>query len=168
DYTATSGTLSFAADEPSKTITIPITNDTTAEGNEAFNLRLSAPVGALIGKNDKASLIILEDDIDTPPTLNFSAVDYAVGEATASKTVVVTRTGDTAGTVTGSWAAASNTATLGTDFTAAGGVLTFAPGVISQSFAVGITNDALAEGNESGHLVLSNPPGGRGVGGGLG
>lgn len=164
DYTATSGTLFFAAGEPSKTITIPITNDTTPEGNEAFNLRLSAPVGALIGKNDKASLIILEDDIYTPPTLNFSAVDYAVGEATASKTIVVSRTGDAAGTVTVSWAAASNTATLGTDFTAAGGVLTFAPGVTSQSFIAGITNDTAAEGNETGHLMLSNPTGGARLG----
>ena len=74
DYTATSGTLFFAAGEASKTIGVPITADSTPEGNEALNLTLSSPVGALIGRNSSASLTILDDDVYTPPTLDFSAV----------------------------------------------------------------------------------------------
>jgi len=164
DYTATSGTLVFAAGEPSKTINIPITNDTAPEGNEAFNLTLSSPVGALIGRNNSAVLTILDDDVYTPPTLNFSASDYSVGEATATKSITVSRTGDSTGTVSVNWSAASNTATLGVDFSAAGGVLTFGPGVTSQSFTVSVTNDTAAEGNETGYLILSNPTGGARVG----
>jgi Calx-beta domain len=59
----------------------------------------------------------------------------------------------------------SNSATLGTDFTATGGNLTFAAGVTSRTFVVNVTNDVLAEGNESGHLILSNPIGGITLGG---
>ena len=40
DYTANSGTLTFAAGETSKTITVSITNDTTFEGPENFSVQL--------------------------------------------------------------------------------------------------------------------------------
>src|SRR5262249_47427556 len=110
DYTATSGTLSFALGEVSKSIVIPITADTAPEGNEAFNLTLSSPAGALLGRNRRASVTILDDDVYTPATLDFSAVDFAVSEAAASKTITVSRTGDNTGTVSVTWSAASNTA----------------------------------------------------------
>jgi len=45
DYIATSGTLNFAANEVSKTITIPITYDSYAEGGETFTVNLSSPTG---------------------------------------------------------------------------------------------------------------------------
>ena len=164
DYMATSGTLVFAASEASKTLSVPITSDAVPEGHEALNLTLSSPVGALIGRNGNASLTILDDDVYTPPTLNFSAADFTVGEATATKSITVNRTGDSTGTTTVQWSAASNTATLGVDFGAAGGVLTFGPGVTSRSFTVSVTNDTAAEGNESGHLILSAPTGGARLG----
>jgi uncharacterized repeat protein (TIGR01451 family) len=164
DYATTQGTLSFAPGESSKTLAIPITSDTAAEGNEFFQVSLSAPAGALIGPNNAATVTILDDDVFTPPTLDFSAADYAVGEATATKSITVKRTGDAAGTVTVAWSAVSNTATLGVDFAATGGVLTFDPGVTSRSFNVGITNDTAAEGNETGYLILSNPTGGARIG----
>jgi uncharacterized repeat protein (TIGR01451 family) len=164
DYTDTSGILNFAAGEATKSFAVPITSDTSAEGNESLNLTLSSAVGAAIGQKNRAVLTILDNDTFTPPTLDFTAVTFAVSESTATKTITVSRTGDSAGTVSVTWSAASNTATLGTDFTASGGVLTFGPGVTSQSFLVNITNDTIPEGNESGHLILSNPTGGAKIG----
>ncbi|MFY9823285.1 MAG: Calx-beta domain-containing protein [Thermoanaerobaculia bacterium] len=51
DYTAASGTLSWAAgDETPKTFAVPVTDDTTAEGVETIHLTLSSPTGgATIG-----------------------------------------------------------------------------------------------------------------------
>jgi choice-of-anchor B domain-containing protein len=47
DYTATSGTLTWAqGDGADKTIAIPISNDTAQEGDEAFNVELSNLTGA--------------------------------------------------------------------------------------------------------------------------
>jgi hypothetical protein len=45
DYIATSGALDFAAGEPSKTISIPIWNDSYAEGAERFTVTLSSATG---------------------------------------------------------------------------------------------------------------------------
>ena len=51
DYTAASGTLTFAAGDTSKTITVSILNDTPArfEGAESFNVALASATNATIG-----------------------------------------------------------------------------------------------------------------------
>ena len=46
DYTSTSGTLTFAAGETSKTVPVPVTDDTVGDSGETFTLTLSNPSGA--------------------------------------------------------------------------------------------------------------------------
>jgi Calx-beta domain/Cohesin domain len=65
DYTAmVNQVVSFAnGDTVSKTVNIPIINDSTFEGNETVNLALSNPTGgATLGSSNTAVLTILEDD----------------------------------------------------------------------------------------------------------
>jgi subtilisin-like proprotein convertase family protein len=62
DYTATGGILSFSPLETSKTITVPITNDTIFEGNETFSLALSSPTHATLGSPSTAVINIANDD----------------------------------------------------------------------------------------------------------
>ncbi len=49
DYTAASGTLTFAAGETTKTVSVPVLDDSHDEGHETFSLRLSNLVGARAG-----------------------------------------------------------------------------------------------------------------------
>ena len=51
DFTSTSGTLTIAAGDTSGTISIPITNDTTAEAQENLTLNLSNASNATLGKS---------------------------------------------------------------------------------------------------------------------
>ena len=46
DYVSTSGTITFAAGETSKTINVSILGDTAVEPDEALTVTLSAPSGA--------------------------------------------------------------------------------------------------------------------------
>ena len=48
DYTATSGTLRFAAGETAKTVSVTVLDDAHDEGEETLTLRLSAATGAVI------------------------------------------------------------------------------------------------------------------------
>jgi glucose/arabinose dehydrogenase len=62
DYQAVSGTLNFAAGQNSKTITIPIINDTVGEANETFTLKFSNAVGVGLNIEDTAVISITDDD----------------------------------------------------------------------------------------------------------
>src|SRR2546430_13329137 len=59
DYTAASGTLTFAEGESSKTFTVPILDDAVVEGVESMRLVLSAPTGGgSLGRFSEGTLIL--------------------------------------------------------------------------------------------------------------
>ncbi|MCG6538005.1 MAG: S8 family serine peptidase, partial [Syntrophales bacterium LBB04] len=62
DYTATSGTLTFNPGDTSKTISVPITNDTAVEGNETFTVTLSSPSNATLGGTTTHTYTIIDND----------------------------------------------------------------------------------------------------------
>ena len=61
DYTATSGTLTFAAGETSKTVHVDIGGDTASEANETFTVRLSNASGATIADATAVGTIVDDD-----------------------------------------------------------------------------------------------------------
>jgi hypothetical protein len=61
DYERTLGTLTFGPGETSKSVFIPIVDDSFAEGNETFTFTLSNGVGATLGLSS-ATLTINEND----------------------------------------------------------------------------------------------------------
>ena len=63
DYTATSGVLTFATNQTSKTFIIPVTNDTAVEGSETINLTLTNPTGgATLGGQNTAVVTVSDND----------------------------------------------------------------------------------------------------------
>ena len=78
DYTATSGTLTFAPGETTKTITVPVINNNTSESNETFNVNLSAATNASIADNLGVGTI-LNDDATVRPTLDLDASGAGTG-----------------------------------------------------------------------------------------
>ena len=63
DYTATSGTLTFAAGETQKTVSVPVLDDDTDEGSETLTLRLSNAQGANIADGEATGTITNSDPI---------------------------------------------------------------------------------------------------------
>ncbi len=63
DYTATSGTLVFAAGETAKTVKVPLLDDAIDDGKETMRLLLSNPQGAYLrGIHSKAKGVIRNED----------------------------------------------------------------------------------------------------------
>jgi Domain of unknown function (DUF4347)/Glucose / Sorbosone dehydrogenase/PA14 domain/Calx-beta domain len=163
DYTATTGTLTFLPGESSKTVDIPILNDTVSEQTETFNFAIGRTTGAGLGILRTSTITILDDD--AAATYAFAQPNFGVSEAVGSATVTVQRGGDTtqAGTVqyaTGDGPVGPNGAVAGADYTATTGTLAFAAGETSKTFAVAIADDALGERDEALKLTLSAPTGG--------
>lgn len=62
DYTATSGQLTFAPGETSKTVAVPILGDTAVEADETFTLALSTAVNAVLARA-AATATLVNDDV---------------------------------------------------------------------------------------------------------
>jgi len=164
DYTAKSGTLTFSARQTTKTITIPITNDTVFEPDETINLTLSNPVGGLLGAPSAAVLTIIDNDGPGPGSIQFDSGSYTVNESARRATVTVIRSGGSVGTVTVNYSTSNGTATAGVDYTAGSGTLSFASGQVVKTFTIPIINDSIDEPDETVNLTLSNPTGGASLG----
>ena len=61
DYTATSGTLAFAAGETAKTVSVPVLDDDHDEGSETLTLTLSNPSGAYLADGSATGTITNTD-----------------------------------------------------------------------------------------------------------
>jgi uncharacterized delta-60 repeat protein len=98
-----------------------------------------------------------------PPTLvQFTSDSYAASEASAETVaarVFVERAGDISGTTTVEYSIADGSATQKSDYTAAFGTLTFAPGETSKFFDMLVSQEGFARGDKVAHLFLSDPTG---------
>lgn len=157
DYTSSSGTLTFAAGETSKTVTVVIVGDTLDEENETVKLLLSNAVGAAIADAEGVATIT-----DNDPTPTISINDRSVDEqdtGTRGMVFTVTLSAASGRTVTVDFATADGTAKASEDYNAATGTLTFAPGVTERTINVTILNDTKDEANEKFTVNLSNAAG---------
>ena len=89
DYTAVNQTLTFGANIITRTVNIPIINDNTAEGTQAFNLELdNVSANAQLGSPTNAIVTILDDEGD--PTVQFSSTTFSVNESGTTIPITVT------------------------------------------------------------------------------
>ena len=167
DYIASSGTLTFAPGETSRTIAIIVNGDATAEARETFTVTLSNPSGATLvdgsGAGSITDLVTTPTSPVTPVALpKVSIADLAVTEGNGTHAhFMFTATLDKASAtaVTVGYTTANGTATAGVDYTAAAGTISFAPGVTTQQVHVDILGDSTVEPVETFSVTLSNPSG---------
>ena len=66
DYTATTGTLTFAVGETEKTVSVPVLDDATDEDDETFTLTLTNASGGGVSLDDGTATGTIEDDDEAP------------------------------------------------------------------------------------------------------
>ena len=158
---ATSGTLTFAAGDRTKSVTISTTDDSVDEDSETFTVSLSNASNANTSAATDNVMGIISDN-DAEPQLSIDdpsgAEDDGANDGSIEFTVQLT--GATEKTVTVSYATSTvsgDTATSGTDFTAVSATtLTFTAGVTTQSFTVVTKLDTVDEENETFTVTLSS------------
>ena len=153
DYTAiAAGTLTFAPDEPSKTITVMVQGDDVSEPDETVVIELSSPSNATIAEGTATGTIIDDDasrlsieagaaSVDESEPLIFTvSLDPPIDDEQV--TVDLTTAG---------------TATAGTDYMAVPGTLTFTAGEGSKTITVAVADDDDYELDETVEVELRNP-----------
>ncbi len=153
DYTATSGTLTFAPGETSKQITVQATGDTQNEPDETFFVNLTNATNATLARAQGTGTIRNDDAV----FVQFNQAAYAVGENDGSVLITVTRTGDTSAAASIDYATNDATAKQRSDYTIALGTLQFAAGQTTKTFSLLVNPDSFIEGAETLTITLSNP-----------
>lgn len=141
NYTATSGTLSWAINETVKTFSVPIVSNSVT-GNKTFTVTLaSATGGATIGATSSATVTIIDDSFGG--SIDLSSASYSINENTTPLTITATRTGGTSGAVTVNYATSNGTALSVTNYTSTSGTLSWASGEGgNKTFTIPISNAA--------------------------
>ena len=156
DYTTASGTLLFSPGETSKTFAVNIVGDQLSEPDETFAVVLGNATNADQGSTRAVGTIRSDDGL---PTLNLAAdlaaAEGDVGNSTFAFTVQLSAPSNQ--TVTVLYATIDNSAKAGSDYVAANGTLTFAPGQTSKQINVIVRGDLAFEGDEAFALNLSSP-----------
>jgi len=164
-----SGTVTFAAGETSKTITVLVSGDTTVEPDNGFTVTLSSPSAGLTIGTASATGTILNDD---SPTVSIAAADAVKAEGNSGTTaftftLTLGQSALTTQTVDWSVSGSGPNPADATDF--AGGILpsgtvTFAAGETSKTITVLVSGDTTVEPDNGFTVTLSSPSAGLTIG----
>ncbi|MFC4159336.1 Calx-beta domain-containing protein [Chitinimonas lacunae] len=161
DYQSLDTVLSWAdGDRDSRTIDIPVMDDSVPETEEKFSVTLSQADGGRVGKGATATVSVVDDDQAGSVTVGLDAQEYQVDEQAGVLRVGVKRNGSSVGAVSVKFLTASGTAFEGDDFNLVSQTLTWADGdAATKLIEVPIVNDQWVEGPENFELQLSEPTG---------
>ena len=128
--------------------------DATVEPSETFVVSLDTATNAVIADAQGQGTIL---DDDAPPTLSLNDVSVSEGDSgTANLVFTATLSRPLTEGVTVLYATADGTATAGSDYLAARGVLTFLPGTTSQPITLAVNGDTVVEPDETFFVNLSD------------
>ena len=123
-------------------------------------LSTARPTAALAGRTATGGRLDVAAALSVAPPVAVAISGGGVVEGNAGTTqiaFVVTLAEAASSTVTVGYATANGTATAGSDYVAASGTLSFAPGETSRTILVDVIGDTAYEANETFNVVLSGP-----------
>ena len=167
DYSAQAqtGTLTFASNVTTQTVTVHTIDDAATETAETMFVNLSgATGGATISDSQGVGTI---NDNDAPPPCNgvsFTVASNGAVTEGATSAFTVTKTGSATGSCSVNYATTDGTAIAPGDYTTASNTLTFTSVQTSQTVSVTTINDTAVESAETFGMSLSSPTGGATLG----
>jgi hypothetical protein len=159
--TSSAGRVVFMPGQMVRHVTVNLHDDSTAEGDEIFNLVLDKLTGSGAGQVQIAggmgSAVIARSDqpAQATPSLSCAAVVVSEADGWAEFTVRLDTPGQHAVAV--SYALVNGGAELGSDFQGVSGTLRFAPGVTTQTVRVALMDGSDVQALQSLALRLANP-----------
>ena len=156
DYLATSGTLTFAPNQTTATIPVPVVGDQIAEPNETFTVTLSQPTNAFLSLSSSTGVGTIVDNAPRISINNVTQNEAAHGSTAFVFTVSLSVAYDIPVTV--HYATRDGSATVADkDYLATSGTLTFAPGQTTATITVTVLKDPTTSSSEYFYVDLSNP-----------
>ena len=158
DYALTTGTVTLSERITSATFTVPIINDSMVETDETFTVVLSSvsslPFGVMLAPAT-ATVTIIDDDA----VIGFDPDTYTVNEDSGTiELTVKVLAGRLARAVTLIYKTMDGSTIAGEDYALTTGTVTLSERITSVTFTVPITDDGVAETDETFTVVLSSPP----------
>jgi hypothetical protein len=146
DYTALSGTVTFASNVATATVEVTPVADATTEGAETVKLTLTTVAPYDLGSPAEATVAITDTNF---PLVTVTAFDSTAAETANNRgTFRISRVGSTAASLTVTFTV-TGTATNGTDYQALPLTVTFGVGQADVDLVVLPTQDGVAEGSET-------------------
>lgn len=170
DYSGASGTLTFAAGETEKFVTINTIDDSLVEATETLLVNLSGASSNSAIADGQAQGSITDNDVaPPPPPMSLSINDVSTVEGNVNRRGVAVQTKVTfqvtlsqtpTSQVKVNWATSNVTATTAnSDYVGASGSITFKPGQTSKTLTVVVLGDVSVEPDETFNVVLSGATG---------
>lgn len=168
DHVAVAETLTWLPGEPAtKTVVVPLVDDSADEPDETVQVGLSSPLNALLGVSTVTGTILDDDAPVTPPVttvkpkITVRAAKVKEGDR-GTRTLVFRVVLDRVGTapLSFAWRTKGLTARAGKDFRSASGRLTIPAGSTKGALRVKVVGERREERNERLALTLSRALGG--------
>jgi hypothetical protein len=153
DYTAASGTLTFAPDKTSESISISIDGNTLPTGDRYFYVNLASPTNASI-VSGQAVVDIIDSSVEPYVSVDATSIQKPATSG-ANATFTVTVSPPSPNTVTVNYATSDGSAAAGTAYTATSGTLTISPGQASKVVDVPLLASTVHTGDQYFYLNLS-------------
>jgi polyhydroxybutyrate depolymerase len=154
DYVGASNTLSFAAEETLKLVSVPILNNALKQPNRSFTVTLTNQKGISLGAVRTTTVTIVDND----QGFHFDSASHTVMEdAGVARLAVLRGTDDTQSTLKVDFATADSTAINGENYQATNGTLVFGPGEKVKLLGIPILNNGVKDPLRSFRVSLANP-----------
>ena len=159
-----SGTLVFAANQPTAEITLTLLGDTVVEPDEVMTVTLSNPVQGQIVVGSASTTIVNDDTGLTVSIDPAAAAQFEGNDGPRSYSFTITRAGVLTGTTTVEYVieGTGDYPVSADDFAGGvfpGGTITFLAGETEKTVTIEVRGDSVAEPDETFQLRLVNPAG---------